>query len=117
MPCCSVRQTWMNLRLALLARPPITGLQKTHGTLKEYQAAQAVARSKRQLALAQKKHGYAQDRLHLAQRAFELGEMGLYQLLLARQQAARAERELELRQLETLRDLAKQHHALGVIPK
>jgi len=81
------------------------------------QAAQAVARSKRQLALAQKKHGYAQDRLHLAQRAFELGEMGLYQLLLARQQAARAERELELRQLETLRDLAKQHHALGVIPK
>ncbi len=81
------------------------------------QAEQAVARSKQQLALAQKKHGYAQDRLRLAQRAFELGEMGLYQLLLARQQAARAERELELRQLELLRDLAKQHHALGVIPQ
>ena len=77
-------------------------------------AEQTLAGAERLLRLARKKHDYSQSRLKLAKRAFELGEMDLYQLLLARRQSYQDSRDLTLRQLERERAAARKNHALGV---
>ncbi len=81
------------------------------------QAEQELASAIRLLQLAQQKYDYSHARLKLAQRAFELGEMDLYQLLLARRQSNLATRDLKLRRLERKRAAARKNHALGVIPQ
>jgi outer membrane protein TolC len=80
-------------------------------------AEQELAKAEQLLQLARKKNEYAHARLLLAQRAFELGEMDLYQLLLARQQSALAARNLEIRDLEKQQAMAKKNHLLGVVPQ
>ncbi len=80
-------------------------------------AEQELARAERLLQLAQQKHDYSRDRLRLARRAFELGEMDLYQLLLARRQSNQANRELKRSQLEKARAVARKNHVSGVIPQ
>ena len=81
------------------------------------QAEQELANAVRLLKLAQQKQDYANSRLKLAKRAFELGEMDLYQLLLARRQSNQATRDLKLRRLEKARAAARRNLALGVIPR
>lgn len=78
------------------------------------QAEQELASAIRLLQLAQQKYDYSHARLKLAQRAFELGEMDLYPLLLARRQSNLATRDLKLRRLERKRAAARRNHALGV---
>ncbi len=85
--------------------------------LQIHRANQEVANSRELLTLANAKATAAEARLHLAQRAFELGEMNLYQLLLARQQAARSTRELRRRELEAQRAIAIRNHLSGAIPQ
>jgi len=80
-------------------------------------AEQEVARATRLHLLAERNHRLSLSRLKLAQRAFELGEMDLYQLLLARRQSYQATRELRLRKLEKARALARKNHVSGVIPR
>ena len=80
-------------------------------------AEQELLKENRLLDLAQQKNRFSHARLQLSQRAFELGEMGLYQLLLARQQAAVAARDLEIRQLEKQYAMTRKNHLLGVIPR
>ncbi len=80
-------------------------------------AEQELHKASQLLALAQQKNEFAHARLQLSQRAFELGEMDLYQLLLARQQAAAAARDLEVRQLERQYAMTQKNHLLGVIPQ
>ena len=80
-------------------------------------AEEAVLKAERLLVLARRKHQASRARLKLSQRAFELGEMDLYQLLLARQQAALAARDLEIRQLEKQHAMAQKTHSTGVIPQ
>lgn len=80
-------------------------------------AEQELAKAEQLLQLARKKHEYAHTRLLLAQRAFELGEMDLFQLLLARQQSALAAKNLEIRDLEKQQAMAKKNHLLGVVPQ
>ncbi|HFE47677.1 MAG TPA: TolC family protein, partial [Chromatiaceae bacterium] len=80
-------------------------------------AEEAVLKAERLLVLARRKHQASRARLKLSQRAFELGEMDLYQLLLARQQAALASRDLEIRQLEKQHAMAQKTHSTGVIPQ
>ncbi len=81
------------------------------------QADRELAKADRLLRLARRKHDYSRARFKLARRAFELGEMDLYQLLLARRQANQATRELKLRRLEKERAAARRNHVLGVIPR
>jgi len=85
--------------------------------LQEAAADQELARATHLLQLAEKKYDYAHKRLRLAKRAFELGEMNLYQLLLARRQSNQATRDLKLRRLEKARAEARRQHVLGVIPQ
>ncbi len=80
-------------------------------------AEQELLKANRLLDLAQQKNGFSHARLQLSRRAFELGEMGLYQLLLARQQAAAAARDLEIRQLEKQYAMTRKNHLLGVTPR
>ena len=63
------------------------------------------------------RHSLTRSRTALAQRAFELGESGLYPLLLARQQSAAAARTLERSRLEKQRAIARYNHILGEIPQ
>lgn len=69
------------------------------------------------LVLAGKKNDLAHKRLKLARRGFELGEMGLYQLLLAQQQASSAARDFEIKKLEKNYAIARENHLSGVIPQ
>ena len=80
-------------------------------------AEQNLAKARQLLILAERKNAFAHDRLKLARRAFELGEMDLYQLLLAKQQAARAEKDLQIRILEKQHAMARKNHLTGVIPQ
>ena len=81
------------------------------------QAEQALATAETQHQLARRKYAYARDRMKLATRAFELGEMDLYQLLLARREYNQASRDLKLRELEKLHAAARKNHLLGVIAR
>jgi outer membrane protein TolC len=69
------------------------------------------------LATAERRHALAREALHLSQRAFELGETDLVQLLRAREQALDAESQLKLRRLERGRIAARLNQALGMIPR
>uniref|UniRef100_UPI003AF7034B TolC family protein n=6 Tax=Thiolapillus sp. TaxID=2017437 RepID=UPI003AF7034B len=92
-------------------------LLKRELELKIGNAAQNVAKATQLLVLAEKKNEFSHARLKLARRAFELGEMDLYQLLLAQQQAVRAEKDLQIRKLEKQFAMAQQNHLSGVIPQ
>ncbi len=81
------------------------------------QAEQALVTANKQLDLARRKYAYARDRMKLAKRAFELGEMDLYQLLIARREFNQAARDLKLRELEKLHAAARKNHLLGVIAR
>ncbi len=81
------------------------------------QAEQALATAETQLQLAQRKYEYARGRMKLAKRAFELGEMDLYQLLLARREFNQASRDLKLRELEKRHAAARKNHLTGVMPR
>ncbi len=85
--------------------------------LQQAQAEQARIRAGKLLQLAEEKHRYARDRLKLARRAFELGEMDLYQLLLARGQYNQASHDLARRRLELARASARYRHLSGEIPQ
>lgn len=80
-------------------------------------AEQAQAKAEKLLQLAKQKYDYSHSRLNLAQRAFELGEMDLYQLLQARRQYYQAIRDLKLRQLKKAHAAARRNHVTGVIPQ
>ncbi len=69
------------------------------------------------LKLTRQQQLLAAEGLRLARRAFELGESDLFTLLQARTQALAAERDLQLRQLEQGRAIARYNQALGVIPE
>lgn len=69
------------------------------------------------LELTRQQQQLADEGLRLARRAFELGESDLFTLLQARAQALAANRDLQLRQLEQGRAIARHNQALGVIPE
>ncbi|WP_456377143.1 TolC family protein [Thiolapillus sp.] len=105
------------------AEAELTGAESEAALLKRQldlriaNAEQELHKASQLLHLAQQKNEFAHARLRLSQRAFELGEMDLYQLLLARQQAAVAARDLEIRQLNKLYAMTQKNHLLGVIPQ
>jgi outer membrane protein TolC len=101
----------------LTAAQAETGILKRQLELSIAEAGQELARANRQLELARQKEEFSRSRMKLAQRAFELGEMDLYQLLLARRQSNEATRNLKLRRLEKERAAARQTHISGVIPQ
>ncbi len=94
-------------------------LAQARRTLEQQQAEaeQEVAKALHLYRLAERNHELSHSRLKLARRAFELGEMDLYQLLLARRQSNEATRELRLRRLQKARALARKNHLSGVIPR
>ena len=94
-----------------------TDILKRQLELSIAEAGQELARADRQLQLARQKEEYSRSRMKLAQRAFELGEMDLYQLLLARRQSNEATRNLKLRRLEKERAAARRIHISGVTPQ
>ncbi len=81
------------------------------------QAEQTLKQADKLLALAEQQHDHSQARLKLAQRAFELGEMDLYHLLLAQRQYYEDSRELALRRLEKSRARAIRTHLSGIMPQ
>lgn len=81
--------------------------------LTQKQAKHALKQAKRRLASAGRRDALGRSRLQLSQRAFELGEIDLYQLLLARQQAADAALDLERSELRIIRAIAINNHVLG----
>ena len=81
------------------------------------QAAETLAIAERQFELAQRKYIYAQNRMKLAKRAFELGEMNLYQMLLARREFNQASRDRKLRELDKHHAAARKNHLLGAIAR
>ncbi len=84
---------------------------------RQREAEQTLSRALHLHRLAQENHRLSRSRLKLAQRAFELGEMDLYQLLLARRQSHQATRELRLRELEKGRAQAMVYHLSGETPR
>ena len=83
--------------------------------LDQQQASHALEQAERRLKSAGRRDTLARSRVTLSQRAFELGESDLYQLLLARQQAADAALQLDRSKLTVLRATALNNHALGQI--
>jgi outer membrane protein TolC len=81
--------------------------------LDQQQAKHALEQAERRFKSAGRRDTLARSRVTLSQRAFELGESDLYQLLIARQQAADAALELERSKLMTVRATAMYNHALG----
>ncbi|MCF6354640.1 MAG: TolC family protein [Candidatus Polarisedimenticolaceae bacterium] len=77
------------------------------------QAHQGTVRAAKNLTLAEQGSRLAQTRIRLARRAFELGEADLYFLLLAREQAATAARQLEFYRLERMHAIAQLNHIRG----
>ncbi|MCG5516894.1 MULTISPECIES: TolC family protein [unclassified Ectothiorhodospira] len=69
------------------------------------------------LNLATRRQTLAQDALHMAQRAFDLGETDLVQLLRTQTLARSSALDLEQRRIELGRAQARLNQALGVIPK
>lgn len=101
----------------------LTEQQISHANLRrqlEEQLVIAVSEKQRTadaLKLAQRQQQLAAEGLRLTQRAFDLGESDLFTLLLARRQALTSERDLQKRQLEQERAIARHNQALGVIPE
>jgi outer membrane protein TolC len=85
--------------------------------LDRQQARQAMAQAGRALTLAERRDQLARSRTQLTERAFKLGETDLYLLLIARQQAAAAARDLELSRLKKQRAITRYNHALGAMPR
>ncbi|MCG5509505.1 TolC family protein [Ectothiorhodospira lacustris] len=69
------------------------------------------------LNLATHREALARDALHMAQRAFDLGETDLVQLLRAQALARSSALDLEQRRIELGRAQARLNQALGVIPE
>jgi len=86
-------------------------------TLNLTHARQELDRARAALTLAQKRDQLAQQRLHMSERAFELGETGLYLLLQARGKAIDAARELDRSQIRHQRAIVEYNLALGAIPE
>lgn len=105
------------------AERQFTAEQADYATIKrDVEKQQVLARGERQhaeraLELARQHQQLAAEGLRLTQLAFELGESDLFTLLQARTQAFTSDRELQLRQLERGRSIARQNQALGVIPE
>lgn len=74
-------------------------------------------RAAQTLKLAQQQQQLAAEGLRLTQRAFDLGESDLFTLLQAHTQALTSDRDLQMRQLEQGRAVARHNQALGVIPE
>jgi outer membrane protein TolC len=73
--------------------------------------------AKEALNLAKQRQTLAQDALHMAQRAFDLGETDLVQLLRTQALARNSALDLEQRRIELGRAQARLNQALGVIPE
>ncbi len=85
--------------------------------LKQVQIDQALKRSKKALALAERQNQLADTRMSMSQRAFDLGESDLFLLLQARSQAAAAARNLTRTRIEYQRAVSRYNHLLGEIPQ
>ena len=85
--------------------------------LKQVQIDQALKRSKKALALAERQNQLADTRMSMNQRAFDLGESDLFLLLQARSQAAAAARNLTRTRIEYQRAVSRYNHLLGEIPQ
>lgn len=100
-----------------------TAEQADYATIRrDIEKQQVLARTERQrteqaLELAHQHQKLAAEGLRLTKRAFELGESDLFTLLQARTQAFTSDRELQLRQHERGRAIARYNQALGVIPE
>ena len=81
--------------------------------LDQHQAEHALEQAERRFTSAGRRDTLARSRVKLSQRAFELGESDLYQLLLARQQAADSAQQLDRSKLMILRATALYNHAFG----
>jgi outer membrane protein TolC len=126
--------------LELMLTLPLGSSTHAGPRLAEAEADLTGAEAARELARVQLEHGLEQARLemaqtasaitlaeqrkaltmrgeHLAQRAFELGESDLVQLLRARNLAADAALELERKRLEHERAIARHNQIFGVMPK
>lgn len=84
----------------------------------------AIAEGQHDLVLAEESESLAKRRsdltersVGLAQRAFDLGESDLFNLLRAREQANEARRDHQLARLEKGRAAARLNQALGVVPQ
>jgi outer membrane protein TolC len=72
---------------------------------------------KRQVELAIRQRGLADEGERLANRAFEMGEYDLFKLLAIREQTLQARRTEAVGQLELGRAIARYNQAAGVIPQ
>lgn len=73
--------------------------------------------TERALAVAEERAKLADAALAISERAFELGETGLDERLLAERRAREARLDLALRRMEQGQALARLNQALGVIPE
>jgi outer membrane protein TolC len=85
--------------------------------LLQEQSRQELDSTKTTLALAEDQNRIAQSRLGLTQRAFELGETGLFLLLQARNEAAQAASYLERSRVAYHQAISRYNLSLGVIPE
>ena len=72
--------------------------------------------TKAELGIASTHHAIAKENLRLADKAFQLGEIDLVNLLRTRAQAYEAERALSIRQTQLTWDIARYNQAVGVLP-
>lgn len=89
--------------------------EREHG-MKTSQAKLVVQSAIKSLALAKQQNQLAQNRWKLSQRAFELGESDLFQLIRAREQADLQARAVKRSQLELSLAQARLNHILGAMP-
>lgn len=85
--------------------------------LKRVRLRQELSRTQTALALAERQSQLANKRMNMNQRAFDLGESGLFLLLEARSLAATAERSLIRSKIEYQRAVSRYNHLLGVLPQ
>lgn len=85
--------------------------------LERVRLAQDLSRAQTALQLAERQSRLADERMAMNQRAFDLGESGLFLLLEARSQAASAARSLIRSKIDYQRAVSRYNHLLGVTPQ
>lgn len=81
-----------------------------------HEAEHNLAVTRVELEIADTHHAIARENLRLSDKAFQLGEIDLVNLLRTRAQAYEAERALSTRQIQLTWDIARYNQAVGVLP-
>ncbi len=85
--------------------------------LLQEQSRQELESAKRRLDLAKQQYEIARSRVKLTQRAFDLGESGVFLLLQAREEAAKAADHLARSRITYYQSISRYNLSLGVIPE